>query len=117
MGEIPVTDAEITRACAEAMGYRERTDMTCGPSFIMVFSQADSDTFLYDPLHDDEQMVALVKKLFIEILVDGPAGRSEDWTWTARIGGYNELPISISHGHDLNRAVCVCVARLAKEAK
>ena len=108
-----MTDLEITKLCAVAMGYRERTDMTCGPSFIMVFSQADSDTFLYDPLHDDAQMVALVKKLFIGILVDGPEGRSEDWTWTARIGD------CITHGHDLNRAVCTCAAQmwLAKEAK
>jgi len=117
-----VTDAEITKLCAKAMGlreipYRAGQPHAPHPESALRMAEGRKATHWYDPLHDDSQMAALVKKLFIEILVDGPAGRSEDWTWTARIGGYNELPISISHGHDLNRAVCVCVARLAKEKK
>ena len=108
-----MTDLEITKLCAVAMGI---TGWLTGDD-PMVTNERSEFIEPYDPLHDDAQCMALVKKLFIEILVDGPEGRSEDWTWTARIGGYNELPISISHGHDLNRAVCVCVAKLAKEAK
>ena len=111
-----MTDAEITRACAVAMGlreilYRDGQPYAKHPESALRMAEGRKATHWYDPLHNDAQMVGLVKKLFIEILVDGPVGRSEDWTWTARIGD------CITHGHDLNRAVCVCVARLAKEAK
>ena len=113
-----MTDLEITKLCAKAMGlreipYRAGQPHAPHPESALRMAEGRKATHWYDPLHNDAQMVALVKKLFIEIFVDGPAGRSEDWTWTARIGD------CITHGHDLNRAVCTCAAQmwLAKEKK
>ena len=46
-----MTDLELTKLCAEAMGIE-----------ISPVRHGDGDFSLYDPLHDDAQAMALVKK-------------------------------------------------------
>jgi len=86
-----MTDFEITRLCAEAM-FTEY----CPPP-------------MYDPLHDDAQAMALVKKFDISISRGGQATESPWWRATIHLRrGCSDK--------DLNRAICECVAKM-QEAK
>ena len=80
-----MTDLEITRLCADAM----LPDIYLHPKF--------------DPLHDDAQAMALVKKFGIEI-----HSRTDRNGWYA---GINEEDEMTPHA-DLNRAICECVAKM-----
>ena len=99
-----MTDLEITRLCAEAMKYSNLSDHLGG---LPVFT---SETGVYDPLHDDAQAMALVKKFHIHLdktlrTPDDPKGlwiASNTDKWTSE-------PTA-----DLNRAICECVARVQK---
>ena len=105
-----MTDLEITKLCAEAMGVSViKTRAYYG-------SEADSPESLpehwlqeigvgewqqYDPLHDDAQAMALVKKFKLGI------GREDgDDMWA--VGRIFIETIN----QDLNRAICECVAKM-----
>lgn len=87
-----MTDLEMTRLCAEAMGLQHFVDHE-GVWLRMEVK--------YDPLHNDAQAMALVKKF--RLVID----RTDDGRWM--------LP-SVSPGDvvnaDLNRAICECVAKM-----
>ena len=74
MTDLEITDLEITKLCAEAMGYRNSSH--------------------YNPLHNDAQAMALVKKLGVAIYIG-----DEDW-WA-------DLPEVAERifNKDLNRAI------------
>ena len=102
-----MTDLEMTRLCAEAMGYEcidglWLDEMRFGPG-------------RYDPLHDDAQAMALVKKLGLWIIQ--PDGRSETemvaYLGSKRIGTQEDL-ICGKHPTDLNRSIVECVAKMQK---
>ena len=61
----------------------------------------------YDPLHDDAQAMALVKKLNLSIYETNADGE-----WCVFQIGTNELDTTNS---DLNRAICECVAKMEKK--
>jgi hypothetical protein len=92
-----MTDLEITKLCAAAMG-------------LDIIQCADASFYCdallggYDPLHDDAQMVALVKKLKLNTSYDD---YSKVWDCT---------PSNDSEPHtenkDLNRAVVECGAKM-----
>ena len=92
-------DLEITKLCAEAVDIQ--CDLLAGRWRIFPYH---NDT--YDPLHDDAQAMALVKKCKLGILY------CDDDEWQVvdmRIIG------KMSHeviAQDLNRAICECVARM-----
>lgn len=102
-----MTDHEMTRLCAEAMGY----EIDDGPSngggvgntgFDML-GRAVLDWHngkFFAPLQDDADAMALVKKYATEIW----KGRSE---WRVAI---DERFLTVSA--DLNRAICGCVAKM-----
>lgn len=103
-----MTDLEITKACAEAMGfnygvgYRSfnmKTMEPVGPEQILVGSET------YDPLHDDAQAMALVKKFQLWI-----GGWAFNGTVSCSQGGE-----FVSSANSLNRAICECVANMQKE--
>jgi len=99
-------DLEITRLCAEAMGWPKNA--VCAPEALIL----DGDTKPYDPLHDDAQAMALVKAWKLHI--SPPDSQDNRWeAYTLR----DELdPDSGVIGHalaeTLNRAICECVAKL-----
>ena len=103
-----MTDLEITKLCAEAMGYQIRNDRSVGKDFVMVTGLFSG---MWQPLHDDAQAMALVKRFYIEI--ECPS-RSHG-TWTASRSALPH-PYARITDSDLNRAICECVAKM-QEAK
>ena len=96
-----MTDLEITRLCAAAMGLPEWPDggHDCRPV-------GGDHRDYWQPLHDDAQAMALVKKFGIEIHC-----RTDRNGWYA---GIVESDGMVTHS-DLNRAICVCVAAMQAE--
>ena len=110
MGEL--TDLEIKKLCAQAVGVkiehtqRERTYFIYHPldEPIPLFHE-------YDPLSNDEQMVWLVKRFHLQIgktlrTPENPHGR---W-FVSRTDKFEVAD------DDLNRAVCLCCARMQERA-
>lgn len=104
-----MTDLEITKACAEAMGLSHEWD-----SLDRVFLIGTCDEHsphpklweLYDPLHDDAQAMALVKHLKLEIRY-----YNGECAW----GVFPANQVAGSYQYkDLNRAICECVYKLHK---
>ena len=95
-----MTDLEITKLCAEAMWFSDGwNEHRKG----LVFLAADYSA--YDPLHDDSQAMALVKRYPHECL---EAMKRELITPPV-------LPNKrLLRATDLNRAICECVARIQK---
>jgi len=97
-----MTNLEMTRLCAEAMGYEfaeglarktwKDSEWDCGASFH------------YDPLHNDAQVMALVKKFAIRLNLD-------DSYWLAEAGKIGDM-IAGAADTDLNRAIVECCARM-----
>jgi hypothetical protein len=93
-----MTDLEMTKLCAEAIGVQVGL-YTNGQGFY------DKDTVEdYDPLHDDDQCMALVKHLTLDITY---LCGSLKWQ-------VSHFPASQSPGsdYDLNRAIVEYVARM-----
>ena len=92
-------DFEITKLCAKALGA----------------PLMGSNVPLWNPLRDDAQAMALVKKFQIAIA----------WSWVGQVGCMSrrdaELDENKRHDNiqctykDLNRAICECVAKMQKE--
>ena len=96
-----MTDLEITRLCAEAMGYGYEQATNIG-----LIRLTDTGHY-FDPLHDDAQAMALVKRFHLHIgktlrLPNHPFGK-----WFVSKTDQFEVP-----GDDLNRAICECVAKM-----
>lgn len=94
-----MTDLEITRKCAEAMGlnFEVGGEDDNGNELIFIGGLPYGDC--YEPLHDDAQLSALIKhhkKLFSE----GGILRHIFRKWAD-----GEID-------DLNRAICLCVAAM-----
>lgn len=94
-----MTDLEMTKACAEAMGIGVED------SFGKLAAYAKCDGHLvqeiYDPLHDDAQAMALVKRLKLTIAREHHGDRwgvGKPWPETMNT--------------DLNRAIVECVAKM-----
>ena len=91
-----MTDLEMTRLCAEAMGVKLINEICRG-------EERYRPDNLYDPLHDDAQAMALVKKLNMEI-ERSDAGRCKAWIHPAK-----------EHSEwcdNLNLAIVECVAKM-----
>ena len=95
-----MTDLEITKFCAEAMGYDayewQTSGVVTGSNLPILLPTGRKIS--YDPLHDDAQAMALVKMFNLCIL---PA------KVTVVVGQYSE-----ARNLDLNRAICECVAKM-----
>ena len=95
-----MTDLELTKACAEKMGFDYAIERSrFGIDAVYLRLEGENGYYhLYEPIHNDAQMVAIVKKFGIKLEKFDGSGR-----WLA--GAY-------SWNTDLNRAVCECVAKL-----
>ena len=108
-----MTDLEITRLCAEAMGLQRvtvnmlaRPGIGANPPYVSGSYTGTSMDVHYDPLHDDAQAMALVKKLGLEIHC-----REDRNGWYV---GFVNNDSMVPHA-DLNRAICECVANMRLE--
>lgn len=94
-----MTDLEITKLCAEAMGWRTHSiNDQC------YYNEGEHMSMLknrYDPLHDDAQAMALVKKFDLQITGDK----------MKRVGPFLWKGPYVTN-IDLNRAICECVAKM-----
>ena len=116
-----MTDLEITKLCAEAMGVKIMEPLAIQQAFGLteVFVLEDFPEVVYDPLHDDAQAMALVKKLDLNII------KLDDEWWvheSPHICDYiataeqHDVTDWGAYDKDLNRAICECVAKMG-EAK
>ena len=106
-----MTDLEMTRLCAEAMGYQHGRPKHQPHTQVWVSGDeysgsVDDDWFRYDPLHDDAQAMALVKK-FRPII--GTA--LEPTLWHI---GFPFTPYWVDN-ENLNRAIVECLAKMQLE--
>ena len=99
-----MTDLEITKLCAEAMRYtiaKEFTELVP----LAVRDGRESGAFSYNPLHDDAQAMALVKKFRLFTSFETLGGGF----WI--VGDVNNDDTQTQCA-DLNRAICECVAKM-----
>jgi len=99
-----MNDLEMIKKCAEKMGYDVSTDIH-GVVFFRTDGTKQPERHDYDPLHDDAQAMALVKKMQLTICCNWGAADSHKWE------AYGENNKSIFN-KDLNRAIVECVAKL-----
>ncbi len=96
-----MTDLETTRLCAEAMGYSVtvHSNRKSSPDLMWVANNQN-----WNPLKDDAQAMALVKKfdMWIDKVRMGDAS-----LWTVSAGCEFDVRNS-----NLNRAICECVAKM-----
>ena len=90
-----MTDLEITRLCAIAYGIS-----VDGMGGILLPLSA------FDPLHDDAQAMALVKKFKLDLW--WPFSDAPEWHCA-------DINSKYTHNADLNRAICECVAKMQAE--
>lgn len=109
---IESNDAILNRLCAKAMGWHtgklaHRVVAYEVNECAIIAGNASGGESVYDPLHDDAQAMALVKKLGISVRQTDPD------MWDAWI------PLEPADGTDasLNRAIVKCVARLIETPK
>lgn len=101
-----MTDLEMTKLCADAMGYE-----VFGGHVAWVVAKPEAERGKYDPLRNDAQAMALVKKFGLRI-DEAPEGRGAEvwevvkWDWRS-----NEDEVRAKNG-DLNRAIVECVAKI-----
>ena len=115
-GEI-MTDHEMTKLCAESMGYKPyRAVMNgviqnCSEHGIYVFSDSDERGYTeYQPLHNDAQALALVKRFNVKLT---KTPKYETWRTVA----YSEdnYFLFATTNQDLNRAICETIAKMQQE--
>ena len=106
-----MTDLEMTRLCSEAMGL----EIIKGTNhYLMVRAVVDGAhglSFHFDPLHDDAQAMALVKRFSLQIHHHGCAdSRARLVTVTGKWLPYTTDFKSCAVGE--NQAIVGCVAKM-----
>jgi len=94
-----MTDKEITTMCARAMGHE-------GP--FAAETRGEGKWIKYDPLHNDEQAMALVKKFGLNITSVIASGMEEAPSWVCK---YQNDCVS-TNLNNLNQAICECVVKM-----
>ena len=103
-----MTDLEMTKLCAEAMGYVpiKSTLQKKGETEAKYWKRKDGTEMMmsiYRPLHDDAQAMALVKRFKLDI----------HWQIAGAVYVcFENRPASIDGSGNLNRAIVQCVAKL-----
>ena len=106
-----MTDLEMTRLCAEAMGIA--TEESHGVLAAYYREGEGLIQEIYDPLHDDAQAMALVKRFELTLTL-GKSGQGSPRHGSRT--GWRACPYKGMDGAprdmDLNRAICLCVAKM-----
>ena len=92
-----MNDLEITKLCAEALGIWHDPDTDID---FVGKDPIQATLAMYNPLVNDAQAMALVKKFGLHIF------------YTQAVAMYDTVQ---SDNADLNRAICECVAKMIKE--
>lgn len=100
-----MTDLELTKACAEAMGYKPE-----GSIGDLLRVSHEFRNFVWRPLRDDAQAMALVKRFGFDIQCATAVGGN----WWTCISFKKQAPHIEAEGLDLNRTICECAAKLKK---
>jgi hypothetical protein len=103
-----LSDLEITRKCAEAMGIQLREDVVMHAVLVGSghghIEHRPRTRLNYNPLQDDAQAMALVKKFRLDITTEPLLEpRWEVWQPDASRSGVFGSDV------DLNRAICLCI--------
>jgi hypothetical protein len=104
-----MTDLEMTKKCAEAMGYRidpetdNRARLRDTDGNVVMGIGEGWIVQRFDPLNNDEQAMALVKRFHLSI---GKSFSTIPFRWWA------DHPDSTAVDKDLNRAIVECIAAL-----
>ncbi len=104
-----MNDIEITKRCAEAMGLTVWPEKHSDGLFVDGRGPVLQGTFstLWNPLTNDAQAMALVKKFVLHI----------EWLatkdWSVDFGSRAQIQF-VACNSDLNRAICECVAKMQK---
>ncbi len=103
-----MTDLEITRLCAEAMGRHLYWDGETAMLSPVIDGKERNER--YNPLHDDAQAMALVKRFNVKLT---KTPKYETWRTVA----YSEdnYFLSATTNQDLNRAICETIAKMQQE--
>ena len=101
-----MTDLEITKLCAEAMGLELLRILPTDTMCFVRKGVEDGGAWDYDywPLRDDAQAMELVKKFRLAVEYQGLPS-SANWHVTGSMYSCNA---------SLNRAICECVAKMQK---
>ena len=101
-----MTDLELTRLCAEAMGIEICARHShLWPHYFDGSINEWGEDVRYDPLHNDAQAMALVKKMDLRINRERHGTR-----YAVHTAQYQNMIMDA----DLNRAICECVANMQK---
>ena len=105
-----MTDLEITKLCAEAMGYQVIGQRE--PSTVL-YSHPNSSavTCFYQPIHDDAQAMALVKKLRLRVL---PQANGHWCVDNGEPTPYARGAYWLASAETLARAACECASQMQK---
>lgn len=107
------TDLEIRKLCAKAIGIEaseQEGKLLYGPFEDDCSACGGSYFKNYNPFHDDEQAMALVKNLRLEIF---RSGRSDWDVMSDTLNAAGEcVRVNTVSSIDLNRAICECVAQM-----
>jgi len=108
-----MTDREMLKLCADAMDISVQllspeTGFPSDDHYVIPAMCAGSNP-TYDPLNDDAQAMALVKKFCIGI--DPMAERSCGWMVTYYGDDDERIGVRL-HNPNLNRAIVECVAKM-----
>jgi len=109
-----MTDIDLTKACADAidLDYIERDHEL----LYRVGTERDARTKEaiyragYDPLHDDAQAMSLLKRFNLMVNWNSPTAV---WCMPMDVQKYGYKSDSADYS-ELNRAICECVAQLAR---
>lgn len=106
-----LTDLEVTKLCAEAMGLVGYVPCATGPfasKSMLTARDGEQSVLYYDPLNHDAQAMALVKQFNLCILRPDSNG----W-WEVHLA---DDDFSFSN-KNLNDAICECVAQMQARSK
>mgnify|MGYP001580823636 CR=1 FL=1 len=108
-----MTDLEITKLCAEAMGYTDITEIEFpnDPKRYVAALDSHGRGLLFNPFEDDAQVMGMVKRFGLALW--GNDHGTQAWKWHAeeQLFPDDQRP-AIGHGETANRAVCECVAEI-----
>lgn len=100
-----MTDLEMTRWCADAVGL---VGYAANGRHLFKGSYAAGTYEMYDPLRDDEQAMALLRKCELSLCAPSP----DDKRWyVLKIWTSDSRTIS-AHDENLSRAIVECVSRM-----
>ena len=112
-----MTDLEMTKLCAQAMGF---SSLVAIPITESTHMRHTPPQYSYNPLHDDAQAMALLKRFNLSCdRWPDHAGRGLPVPISWRIGHVRGDGFNVDYvmADDLNRAIVECVAKMQSQVR